>query len=161
MKQVVTVLAAILVIPTITSCGSSDPLKITGSFSLRSDNLAGSWDSWSGRGGYSDFGRGMNVTVRNGAGEIIGSGQTRNLRTDDLGRLADDDSDTDDKPPTALESAALFAQLLERTRCTVWFEAEIAEADFYSVSVGRRGELTYSSRELEEKNWHIELSLGD
>jgi hypothetical protein len=57
-------------------------------------------------------------------------------------------------------ATAAIAQLREGSRCTVWFETEVAKADFYSVAVGRRGELTYSAKELADKDWHVELTLG-
>lgn len=38
--------------------------------------------------------------------------------------------------------------------------SDLPDAGFYNVSVGRRGELTYSRSELEEKNWELVSTLG-
>lgn len=37
----------------------------------------------------------------------------------------------------------------------------VPEADFYSVEVSNRGELTYPRDELEAAGWSVELTLGD
>ena len=141
------------------ACGGDEPRVLTGAFTLQADNIAGSWDSCRGEGGYSDFGRGMNVTVRSGSGEVIGTGNTRNLTDADLGDL--DLSENGEDDISMLELTAAVAQIRGTSRCTVWFEAEIGEADFYSIEIGRRGELTYSASELADRDWHVELSLGD
>jgi hypothetical protein len=149
-------LSALLLLP---ACGGTSTQTVTGAFTLTSTSLSGGWTSCSGDGGYSDFGRGMNVTIRNGAGEIIGTATTRNLTRADLGDFDSTNTDDLDKYST-LELSAALAQLREGSRCTVWFETEAAKADFYSVAVGRRGELTYSAKELADKDWHVELTLG-
>jgi hypothetical protein len=35
------------------------------------------------------------------------------------------------------------------------------DADFYSVEVSHRGEITYSRDELEAAGWSIDLTLGE
>lgn len=141
------------------ACGGTSTETVTGTFTLTSTSLSGGWTSCSGDGGFSDFGRGMNVTIRNGAGEIIGTGSTRNLSRADIGEF--DSAETDDlNKYSTLELTAAFAQLRGSSQCTVWFEVEAGKADFYSVAVGRRGELTYSAKELADKDWHVELTLG-
>ena len=37
----------------------------------------------------------------------------------------------------------------------------IRKADFYTIQIGRRGDLTYSYQEMEDKNWELNVSLGD
>jgi hypothetical protein len=159
MKVLPLTLITLFCLSILSACGGTKPQIVTGSFTLASDSISGSWTSCSGDGGYSDFGRGMNVTIRNGAGEIIGTGTTRNLTRADLGDFdSSDPEDLDDY--SKLELTAGLAKLSEGTRCIVWFEAEIAEADFYSVAVGRRGELSYSAKELADDDWHVQLTLG-
>jgi hypothetical protein len=61
------------------------PAKQTliGSFTLNDPQVTGTFDDCSGTGGYDDFGPGMNVTVRDQDGSIVGSGSTRSISNDD------------------------------------------------------------------------------
>lgn len=120
----------------------ADGDQITGTFTLTdSEGFFGTWNSCIGEGGFSDFGPGMNVTVRDGDGSVIGSWSTRSLTN------ADDEAET--------------ARSLD-TWCIVAFEVELTdEADFYLINVGRRGEISFTRDELAAQNWRVELSLGD
>jgi hypothetical protein len=111
-------------------------------------------------GRFDDFGAGMNVTVRDVAGEIVG-GSTRNLTSADIPEGYDDMSDPEKDELSALASAAVFAEALEDPFCIVVFEdLEIKSADFYEIEVGRRGGLSYSADELKERDYFADLSLG-
>jgi len=108
---------------------------ITGTFTLRQDEVIDrSHDDCRGRGGYDDVAPGLGVTVKNETGVIIGTGALVGT-----GRVA-----------------------YGATKCEYTFTvAGLPEANFYSIEVGRRGELTYSRAEIEAKTWHIEFSLGE
>lgn len=142
-------------------CGGGEPDKTTvrGIFTLQDEEgFTGSWNSCSGDGGYSDFGPGMNVTIRDGAGEIVGTGSTRSLtEAETLGDLDDPDS-TIPGDADAMQLAGTFAKTLGY--CAVAFETEVNDAEFYEIEVGRRGSLTYSADELREREYFVELSLG-
>lgn len=146
----------LLVLLTATACGGSSAESantIRGTFTLDSGDVndtRGGWSLCSGEGGYADFKAGMNVTVRDGEGSIIGTGSTRNLTTADL----------DDKTwgPTA-ELAE--SPKRRNTACTLVFEVPVKDAEFYTVSAGKRGELSFSREELASGGWWVDLTLGD
>lgn len=144
--------------------GSDDP-TLTGEFSLSdTDSISGSAESCRGTGGYSDFGPGMNVTVRDGSGEIIASSNTTSLDvetyfgSDESSELEDEARSEGDDDMDPEELADLMFDVLG---CTVTFEVQVPEADFYAIEVGRRGELSYSRDELAERDWNVSLTLGD
>lgn len=119
--------------------------QITGSFTLIDSDVVGTWDGCFGSGGYDDFGPGMNVTVRDGQGDVVGVGSTESLsEADRTGVWADDVTFSEDSSVS----------------CVVKFTVDVKPAEFYSVEVGSRGDLTYSAAELEAAGWHVELSLG-
>lgn len=155
-------MAGALTLAALTACGGSGDdsgQAITGTASLVSEDVAGDWDDCTGTGGYDDFGAGMDVTIRDEDGTIVGSGTTRNLTVDDQTVTTDPEADL-----SPLESAAMGAEMLpfmEGTACVIWFDVPVEGADFYEVSVGSRGEMTYSRDELEDIEWHVDLSLGD
>lgn len=104
---------------------------LTGEFTLLADEFGGSSSSCSGTGGYGDISQGTDVVVRDEGSEIIG--------TSSLG-------------PGDRSGGS----------CTFSFEVEeLPPADFYSIEVGDRGELTYSREDLDEMEWSVFLSLGD
>jgi hypothetical protein len=124
--------------------------ELEGTFTLPDRaGIVGTWTICRGGGGFDDFGPDMNVTVRDGAGVIIGSGSTRNLSEDDLTSGREE-----------LRSAAAFASTRGRDFCAVTFSIPVGDAGFYSVGVGSRGERTYSREELEATNWWVQMSLG-
>ena len=142
----------------------ADALTIRGTFTLAdSENVIGSWDSCFGDGGYDDFGPGMNVTIRDGDGSIVGTGNTETLENlpPEVEEALDDNTDTtlpEDLDP--LTGAVLYAKIFDGTQCVVQFSVPVKDAEFYAVSVGKRGELSYSKSELEERDWWVELTLG-
>lgn len=104
---------------------------ITGSFVLTDPEVAWTPTTCEGTGGYSDIRAGTDVVVKNGTGTIIGT-------------------------------AALVAdpERSGTTRCTYTFAVPVKDAEFYAVSVGRRGELTYSKAEMEAQAWTVGFTLG-
>jgi hypothetical protein len=87
-----------------------------------------------GTGGYSDIHPGTQVTVKDEAGVIVGSGT--------LG-AASSPADT-------------------RYPCEYPFSiSEVGPAKFYSVEVGKRGALTYSAADMDKMGWKVSLTLGD
>ncbi|MBA2489231.1 MAG: hypothetical protein H0V36_07945 [Chloroflexi bacterium] len=85
-----------------------------------------------GTGGYSDIRAGMNVTVKDENGKLLGASS--------LGP---------GKPSGS-------------SRCTFEFSVpDVAEANIYSIESGRRGALSYPRVELEAMGWSLGLSNGD
>lgn len=104
---------------------------LTGTLTLTSDDLAGSDDNCSGTGGFGDIQQGMDVVIRDETGAIIGTSRVG--------------------PGTR-----------SGRHCEFGFEVvELPIAEFYTVEVGDRGDLTYSPEELSEMDWHIDLTLGE
>jgi len=104
---------------------------IKGSITLIDSDLGGTDDTCYGTGGFGDIRANMPVTVRDGEGAILATGETGSGRTD------------------------------SSVTCVFEFEiSEIPKVDFYSIEVGRRGQLNYSFQELEEKEWTVGLSIG-
>jgi hypothetical protein len=87
-----------------------------------------------GTGGYSDIHPGTQLTVKDEAGVIVGSGT--------LG-AATSPADT-------------------RYPCEYPFTiSEVGAAKFYSVEVSKRGALTYSAADMDKMGWKVSLTLGD
>lgn len=125
------------------------------------DNITGTLGDCSGSGGYSDFGPGMDIEITDQDGKIIGSGSTMSLSTLQ-----------DEQPEYFEEAFSAFAEPGESdddlqldddalVMCIVAALVPIeGGADFYKVDVGRRGDLSYSYKEMEENDWSVSLSLG-
>ncbi|MBA3738743.1 MAG: hypothetical protein H0W97_09245 [Actinobacteria bacterium] len=79
------------------------------------------------------------VELRNASGEIIGSATTSEDKATDLpGNVSDDD-------PT----------------CRVEFAIDdVPDSTFYELKIGSHDGPTYSADELEQQDWHVELSLS-
>jgi hypothetical protein len=86
-----------------------------------------------GTGGYNDVGPGMAVVVRDNDGRVIGT--------------------------SALDPGG---EAIENYACewTAVVEDVPTGEDYYSISVGRRGEQVYTGDQLEERDWEINLTLG-
>ena len=105
--------------------------RLRGTFELIDSDVRNSNGGCYGTGGYDDIREGLGVTVRDGSGSV--------LATSRLG----------------------IGSLTGRVTCTFRFEVDaLPKEDFYSIEVGRRGELTYSFGDLESSAWKVELSLS-
>ena len=144
----------------VTACGGESKVKIGGFMMLSVDiteyvtegtsNFVGSWNGCSGIGGYNDFGSGMDVSIRDADGKIIGTTSTRNFSTSDL---SSDDED--------LKSAAVSTQENSELACgIVYGPISVPKSEFYEVEIGSRGTLTYSHEELVAANFWTFSTLG-
>ena len=89
--------------------------------------------------GFEDIATGTEVVVRDQEGRAIGRGALRS------GRAVGDRDPRD---------------VVGTRQCEFGFEiAQLPDADFYSVSIGRRGEVTYSREDLERMGWVLSLTL--
>jgi hypothetical protein len=86
-----------------------------------------------GAGGFDDIRTGLGVVVRNEDGTTIGSGSLTQEGIDDAG---------------------------SEDHCVFAFSVEVPAAEFYSIEVGNRGELTFSAAEMEEQDWRVSFELG-
>jgi hypothetical protein len=116
--------------------GCAPTQSITGSFTLISSGIfAAGTPECSGEGGYSDIRPGLQVTVKNGSGSIIGKSS--------LG-------------PN--EYSGENANVV----CKYSFKINnVPKADFYQIEVGSRGALSYSFEELRKQDWNVAFSLGN
>ncbi|WP_052672457.1 PASTA domain-containing protein [Aliterella atlantica] len=109
--------------------------QIKGSLTLVDSDISGSEDNCYGTGGYDDIQGGMSVTIQDGKGNILALGQTGN----------------------GTQPSSEYSSVL----CVFEFQVDnIPKSDFYSIQVGRRGQLNYSYEEMKNKNWEVSLSLG-
>lgn len=106
---------------------------LTGAFELENGEATDrSGGDCKGTGGYSDMKSGVEVIVKDAAGVIIG--QTR----------------------LAADSAFLYGN-----GCRYTFEVPaLPVSGFYTVTVGKRGDQTYSEADLEAMGWAVSLHLG-
>ncbi len=108
--------------------------QLQGQLILVDRELGETGDRCYGTGGYDDVRAGMRVTVRDGRNQVLATGST------DAGyRLAD--------------SATGLPQ------CAFEFQVDLPNAEFYSIAIGRRGELSYSRAELAARDWQMKLTL--
>ena len=112
----------------------SGSMVLTGSTSAGTIRRTDGASGCVGLGGYGDIQSGAQVTLRDGTGQVIG------LTTLGSGRMTRDDALID---------------------CRFEFAfADIPEAAFYSVEVGRRGEVRASSEDLSARGWTFAMTLG-
>lgn len=132
MNKVTVGLAAVL----LAGCGGSaattavESRTIEGVFILHNESV---WtgDTCRGDEGYADIQRGLQATLTDEDGTVIGT------------------------------AAFPVGETVERTQCQFTYEfSDVPEADFYTVAIGRRGELTYSFTEMEAMDWRIASELG-
>lgn len=117
---------------TVTLVVSESPaIEISGTFTLN-EGKGGTPSDCRGEGGYDDIRAGTEVVVRDGDGSILAT--------------------------AALEQGS---RAIQSSVCVFAFTVGgLPEADFYTVAVGRRGDLTYSFDDLEQAGWFISLELG-
>jgi hypothetical protein len=107
---------------------------ITGTFLLsgtEGDDFFADGGGCQGTSGYDDVEPGLQVTVSDQSGTVIGNGAL------DSGE--------------AQEGGCVFRFEVNN----------IPVASFYKVAVGRRGEISYSLDQMKQASWSVELSLGD
>jgi len=81
-------------------------------------------------GGYADIQVGAQITVTNQTGTIIGIGELEPIM------LPNDE------------------------RCVFTFTIDVPDAAFYALTMGRRGDQTYSKQDLEGAGWHVDLVIS-
>lgn len=122
----------------IVEVGRLPTITITGTFTLVADpklDASQAGRPCSGSGGYSDFGSGMNVTIRDGSGTIIATTNTTDAEWVQLDQVGG-------------------------VWCRTSFETTADIVDYYTIAIGRRGELSYSFDELKAANFEVALTLG-
>jgi hypothetical protein len=162
MKVAAIALPLVATVGLVTSRGGGAPSTqdLRGVFVLSDySGSTGEWDDCQGDGGYSDFGPGMDVTIRNGEGDIIAT--TATMSADDY---IDEHGDPDEDGESGAD--ADLADTLELSDdlgwCPVLWVADVpADEAFYEVEVGSRGEVTYSAEEVDEADWSVSAGLGD
>lgn len=124
---------------TLSSTESPQPVptvfSVQGSFVLVDSDIGGTATDCYGSGGYSDVESGMPVTIRDGKGDILATGNTG----------------------TGSQPEGKYSQV----QCVFEFKIDnVPKADFYAIEIGRRGQLNYSFDEMQKRNWTVSLSLG-
>jgi hypothetical protein len=92
----------------------------------------GDVDYCTGNGGFDDLTGGMGVVIENGSGDTIAVGEAQ------PGTYSQNDNTCE------------FAFTVE----------DVPESDFYAIRISHRSGPTYSYEQLQEMNWHIQLSIG-
>ena len=86
--------------------------------------------------GYSDLAPGASVTIKDGSGSIIGTGQ--------------------------LQSGLFLTDTPLGERCSFAFSVSgLPDEPFYSIEVSHRGAVNYSNADLAAKGWHVDLTVGN
>src|SRR3569832_507388 len=103
----------------------------------------------SGENGYDDIEGGRQILVKNNKGEILATGE--------LGQGEGVKTGIGEK----LEQTAIEAGLGTPLKCQFPITIEnVPQVDFYTIEIGRRGGMTYTAKDLQQKGWKIELRLG-
>ena len=124
-------LVAMVALIAFSTSGGSDDVE--GTFQLVDSGYMGVDDgsSCSGSGGYGDIRSGLQVTVRDGSGGL-------------------------------LATSALQPGEVDLMSCVFEFTLiEVPRSEYYTFEVGRRGELSYSQRDLADAGWQVNFVLGD
>jgi hypothetical protein len=106
-----------------------------------------------GTGGYDDFSSGMDVTVRNQQGDLVGSAQMQSLSS------------------LKATQPEFFEQIEEDAGADLSAEVDVScelaslvqvegDSDFYEIEIGQRGDSSVTRSELDGKDWLVRLSLG-
>jgi hypothetical protein len=149
MRRLASIFAGLLV--TLAACGVASPQaavhSISGTFTLTDDqawpvptispNLVYPSETpvpaCEGKGGYADVRAGAQILVRNQDSTLVGTGLLS------IGEVLDTGS-----------------------TCRLEFTVDaVPDSTFYSFELGRRGEVVYSSEELQDRGYHVDLTLGN
>lgn len=104
---------------------------ISGTFTLIDSDVDSDGSKCWGTGGYDDVEEGLEVTVRDEEGTLLGESELGDSRQH------------------------------SELACVLSFEiADVPKAKFYSIEVGSRGDLNYSYSEMEEREWKVAFSLS-
>lgn len=146
--------------------GGDDGETIKGTFLLAdtSGSITGDPENCEGDGGYSDISGGQSVKVTDGSGDTIGAGTLENIDSaDKRERILEwwhengfaDEDDTDKELRDLLDTKGIT--------CFMIFEVDVPKTDFYEIQIGGgdRGNLSYSREELEERDWFVDITIGD
>ena len=112
----------------------------------------------SGTGGYEDFEAGADVTIRDADGKIVGAATMRNpaSRSEFIEYMVA--SGEADDEANAKELADFVDD--EDYACVLITDFDVKQSDFYEFSLGRRGEISMSKKEFENKDHMFVFSLG-
>lgn len=114
----------------LSACGGGGQ-TVTGMLHLYGTVENDGTECW-GVGGYGDLSEGTEVTIRDGAGDLIGTGSL------DAGTTVGDGD------------------------CTfLWKIGSVPEVDFYEIEVSERGGITRTLEEMESEGWTVVGSIGD
>jgi hypothetical protein len=140
--------------------GRDDKREIKGAFFLSPpEDLGGGPDDCEGSGRDDDVSAGVNVTVKNREGRIVGSGELHNASVDETAERLVNVDDSPVPPPAAVVKEILAEH--EGEICTLLFEIEVRNADFYEIEIGLREKLSYSKKELDKRNWYVSAGPPD
>lgn len=108
---------------------------ITGTMTLTDSDNTNLGGTCAGSGGYSDMRSGTQVVVKDSSSRIIAQSSLQ----------------------TGKPAEGKFAKV----ECVFPFTInDVPESDFYLVSVGHRGEISHSHKELEQSGWEVGFTLG-
>ena len=97
--------------------------------------ISGEGNNCFGRSGYQDIRGGTQIIVKDGSGKVLAIGKISNGRS----------------------PAGQYFQHI----CRFTFKiSNISRTNFYSIKIGRRGEILYSYQDLVKQNWNVNLTLG-
>jgi len=65
-----------------------------------------------------------------------------------------------DQTGTILGIGELEPIYTDMFKCEFAFTIDVPDATFYTIEMGRRGELTYSKQDLEQADWHVDSTIG-
>jgi TonB family protein len=97
--------------------------------------ISGEGNNCFGRSGYQDIRGGTQIIIKDGSGKVLAIGKISNGRS----------------------PAWQYFQHI----CRFTFKiSNISRTNFYSIKIGRRGEIFYSYQDLVRQNWNVNLTLG-
>lgn len=132
-------------------------------------SMTGSWDNCEGTGGYSDFSAGMNLSITDREGNLIGSGEVWNVSAENLSELAEIDRIAHEAGNELIgtdraaseDEIQRILQDSEGIGCMLFFKGVVEDSAFYSIELGDHGNLDYSRAEMQENRFIVPITLGD
>lgn len=108
--------------------------------------------------GFEDIATGTAVTIRDGAGVIIGTSQLAGFQLVETYVETMEDITSWDVASDPLRSDFPMVEVT-LGYCQFQFQAEVPDADFYTVEVSHRGQVNFSRADLEATLWTMNVSL--